>query len=280
MDWGKIKTVLIITFIIINLILGYNLYGAKKKFEREIPVEQEVFGKVVTLLADKNISVDVEMESYREFVPSLTVAYQTYSLQEEVTNYLGADFDVIDGVAISGEKAVKIENDTSLKYFYTRPLDAENSATEALAEQVAREFLRDHGYAVPEKPWRIDKQGEFLVVTYKQFYEGYYLDESFMTLEIYDDEVVRFSRKWFESILEKTTNHKVLKPSEALFKVIERAYTETVTYGDTMSIEKMELGYRLEENILLLNLKAGDASPYWRITFSDGRIIYIEGAKG
>lgn len=277
MDWGKIKTVLIITFLMINLILGYSLYGTQKKFERDIPVEQEVFAKVVDLLLEKNISVDVEMESYKEFVPSLTVAYETYDLKEEASKYLGDDFDIIDGVAISGEQAVKIENDTSLKYFYTLPLDDQNSGTEASAEQVAKEFLTSQGYPVTEKPWRIDKQGEFLVVTYKQFYEGYYLDETFMSLEIYDDKVVRFSRKWFENILEKNTSQKVLKPSEALFKVIERAYTETMTYGEMMSIEKMELGYRLEENILLLNLKAGDASPYWRITFSDGRIIYIEG---
>lgn len=279
MDWSKIKTVLIATFIIINLILGYSLYGTNKTFEKEIPVEKEVFDKVVALLADKNISVDVEMTSYKEYVPLLTVDYESYALEEQADIFLGQSFEIIDDVAILGEHAVKIEKDTALKYFYTMALDSQNDASFESAQNAAESFLRKYDYDYPETPWRVDRQGEFVVVTYKQFHDDFYLDETYMTLEVYDDQVVRFSRKWFQSVLEKKIEKNVLPPSEALFKVIERAYNESVTYGATMIIEKMELGYRLNDNILLSSAKSGDASPYWRITFSDGRIIYIEAEK-
>jgi len=279
MDWSKIKTVLIVTFVIINLILGYSLYISTTAYTRELPVEQEVFDEVAALLAERNISVDVTMESYKEYMPSVTVAYETYQLEEDAKKFLDEGYEVIDGFAILGEEAVKVENDTSLKYYYTVPLDEENNATEASAKEVAVAFLSKYGYDIPEAPWRVDQQGEFLVVTYKQFYDGFFLDETYMTLEIYDNEVVRFSRKWFQSVLERDINKEIIPPSEALFKVIERAYNETITYGETMVIEKMELGYRLDDNILFSYIKSGDVFPYWRITFSDGRIIYIEAVK-
>ncbi len=279
MDWSKIKTVLIVTFVIINLILGYSLYISTTAYTKELPVEQEVFDEVAALLAERNISVDVTMESYKEYMPSVTVSYETYQLEEDAKKFLDEGYEVLDGFAILGEEAVKVENDTSLKYYYTVPLDEENNATEGSAKEVAVAFLRKYGYDIPETPWRVDQQGEFLVVTYKQFYDGFFLDETYMTLEIYDDQVVRFSRKWFQSVLERDINKEIIPPSEALFKVIERAYNETITYGETMVIEKMELGYRLDDNILFSYIKSGDVFPYWRITFSDGRIIYIEAVK-
>lgn len=279
MDWSKIKTVLIVTFVIINLILGYSLYGTSKRFEKEVPVEKEVFDKVVALLADKNISVDLEMTSYKPFVPLLTVDYETYILEDEAEKFLGTSYETLDDVAILGEHAVKIDKDTALKYFYTMALDSQNDASFESAQKVAEKFLSKYDYDFPQEAWRIDRQGEFIAVTYKQFHGDYYLDETYMTLEIYDDQVVRFSRKWFQSVLEKNIEKNVLPPSEALFKVIERAYNESITYGATLIIEKMELGYRLNDNILLSSAKSGDASPYWRITFSDGRIIYIEAEK-
>ncbi len=279
MDWSRIKSILIVTFITINLILGYSLYGTSKTFEKEIPVEEKVFNEVVSLLADKNISVAFEMTSYKETVPSLTVDYETYNFEEEAAKFLGENYELMDGVAISGDKAVKVDNNTALKYFYTLPLDDRNDATNESAQLIAEEFLNSYGYQYPENPWRINRQGEFITVTYKQFYEEYYLDETYMTLEIYDNQVVRFSRKWFQSVLKRDIIQYVLPPSEALFKVIERAYNESVTYGATMVIEKMELGYRLDDNILSSTLKSGDVFPYWRIAFSDGRIIYIQAEK-
>jgi regulatory protein YycI of two-component signal transduction system YycFG len=279
MDWSRIKSILIITFILINLILGYIIYGTTKTFEKEVLVEQDIFDQVVGLLEEKGIAVGFEMESYKEKVPSMTVSYESYSLDESAKLFLGREYDVIDGVAILEDQAVKVKNDTELKYFQTSPLDDENNCTEESAREVAEAFLKSYGYEVPATPWRINQQGEFLVVTYKQFYESYYLDETYMTLEIYDDQVVRFSRKWFQSVLEQEVERSVLPPSEALFRVIERVYNETTSYEAPLVIEKMELGYRLDDSILFSYVKSGDVFPYWRITFSDGRIIYIEAVK-
>ncbi|MBN2898713.1 MAG: two-component system regulatory protein YycI [Clostridia bacterium] len=279
MDWSKIKTILIVSFIIINLILGYIIYGTQQTFEKKVPVESEVFDQVVALLASKNISVDFDLESYMATVPSLTVSYESYDLNQSADNFLGEGYEVIDGVAILGEEAVKVENDTTLKYFFTTALDDKNDCTLEGAQGIAERFLAQYGYETEDAPWRIDQQGEFLVVTYKQFYKSYYLDEAYMTLAIYDDHVVRFSRKWFQSVAVQNVSRQIVPPSEALFKVIERAYNETVTYGAPIVIEKMELGYRLDDSILFSYIKSGDVFPYWRITFSDGRIIYIEAVK-
>lgn len=279
MDWARIKTILIVSFIMVNLILGYNIYQTRDTYEKAVPVEEAVFDQVVELLASKNISVDFQLDHYMEKVPSLTVSYESYDLEESAKTFLGDDYEIMDGVAILGEKAVKIENDTALKYFYTLPLDDKNDCTEENAVKVAEKFLARYGYESSEAPWRIDQQGEFMVVTYKQFYDAYYLDETYMTLAIYDDEVVRFSRKWFQTVLEQDVARDIVPPSQALFKVIERAYNETITYGAPIVIEKMELGYRLDDSILFSYIKSGDVFPYWRITFSDGRIIYIEAVK-
>lgn len=279
MDWARIKTILIVSFIMVNLILAYNIYQTRNTYDKAVPVEESVFNQVVELLASKNISIDFELDYYMEQVPSLTVSYESYALEESAKTFLGDDYEIMDGVAILGEKAVKIENDTDLKYFYTLPLDEKNDCTEENAVKIAERFLARYGYESSEEPWRIDRQGEFMVVTYKQFYESYYLDETYMTLAIYDDEVVRFSRKWFQTVLEQDVARDIVPPSQALFKVIERAYNETVTYGAPIVIEKMELGYRLDDSILFSYIKSGDVFPYWRITFSDGRIIYIEAVK-
>lgn len=275
MDWSKIKAVLIVVFIIINIALGYSLYSSYKSYDREIPVETEVFENVVKLLSDKNIDVQATVSSYREQLPSMTVEYETYDLEDYASKFLGEKYDVIDGVAISGEKAIKVENRTALKFFHTLVLDEKNDATAESAKVVAERFLTQYGFEFEKEPWRVAQQGEFIAVTYKEFYNGYYLDETYMVLEIYDNEVVRFSRKWFQNVTERDDQNKILPASEALFKVIERAYSESVTYGDRMVIEKMELGYRFDDNILFFNIMSADIYPYWRITFSDGRIIYI-----
>ena len=279
MDWSRIKTILIVSFIIINLILGYIVYGTQKTFEKQVSVETEVFTQVVDLLASKNISVDFELDYYMQMVPSLTVSYESYLLDAWAENFLGDDYEIMDGVALLGEEAVKVENDTTLKYFHTVPLDESNDCTLENAKNIAERFLNQYGFEIETEPWRIDQQGEFIVVTYKQFYESYYLDETYMTLAIYDDDVIRFSRKWFQSVTVQNGSRTIVPPSEALFKVIERAYNETITYGATIVIEKMELGYRLDDSILFSYIKSGDVFPYWRITFSDGRIIYIEAVK-
>ncbi len=278
MDWSRIKSILIISLVILNLILFYEIYGENKIDESRL-LERENFKKVSELLLNKSIDVKCEFDSfsYPKKAQLLAIDYEEYKLETLARKFLGLDYDIFEGVAINDDKAVKVIDNIALEYYLTSELDDENDCTEQQAIKISNDFLKRYDYLEGATLLSVTKKGEFFVLKYNQFYDSSYIDETYMIVEIYDDKVVKFARKWIENVTRKNVSVEVVPPSLALYRVIEDIDNRKADV--TSVITKMELGYRLEDDIIFSKIKSGDVFPYWRITFSDDKIIYVEAFK-
>jgi len=283
MDWKTIKNIMIISLIFLNLFLGYNIYFSVNRFARTTSVETEIYKKVLNVLEDRNIFVNVELDSYQSMVSSVSLEYESYG-KDVTENFFGNyQYEDLGNIFIDEKSFIRITDNVELQWFMIDPGNEQNYTTSINAEKIADEFLRDHGYYSDDMVlWKIYFNKGNVVVEYRQEYDGFFLDPSYMTLEINNSNVVSFSRKWFSRVSEDTmTMRKVISPSEALFKLIESDEISEMTLGrnEKILVEKIELGYKLDDSIFFSSIMAGDALPYWRISFGNDDVIYIEAIK-
>ncbi|MCR8642976.1 two-component system regulatory protein YycI [Paenibacillus sp. N1-5-1-14] len=75
MDWGRAKTILIFSFVILNLILGYQLWAREIKQTDLVVDTAEQIEEVNRLLASKNITLAVDMPKEVPKLKELTLKF-------------------------------------------------------------------------------------------------------------------------------------------------------------------------------------------------------------
>lgn len=282
MDWKTIKNIMIIALIFLNLFLGYNIYSSGNRFARITPVETEIYKKVINVLEDRNVIVNVDLQAYQSMVPSISVEYESYDNQVAEKFFGSGMYEDLDNIFIGGSSFIRVTDNIELEWFMIDIGDEQNYTTSINAEKIANEFLKKYGYYSDDMVlWKIYFNKGNVVVEYRQEYKGFFVDPSYMTIEINNSDVVSFSRKWFSSITEDDVIRKVISPSEALFKIIENDELSSLMTGrnEKVIVEKVELGYKLDDSIFFSSIMAGDALPYWRIGLGNDQVIYVEAIK-
>src|SRR5665647_2922620 len=129
MDWNKAKTILIIGFIIIDILLITQVYVIKEKTETLGVNEQ-----IMQVLDEKGIQVAIDINPEYKSLPLLEVEYEIFgSNSPEIEKYLGKDYtELISGKYFNNSDgaSIQIEKGKKLIFQLRKAVSGDNTTTE------------------------------------------------------------------------------------------------------------------------------------------------------
>ncbi len=75
MDWGKAKTILIISFLFLNALLGYQLWASKIDIDKSNQGEAETIESIMKLMETKEITIDAPIPTEVPKLGEITVRF-------------------------------------------------------------------------------------------------------------------------------------------------------------------------------------------------------------
>lgn len=265
MDWSKTKTILIITLIIVNVFLLY--FYIEKPLEDYNTVNEEL----IALLETKGIYFQDRNYSFPQRLNKLYVDYKEYD-ESIIINLLGRNFMKNNNLYINKDYYVEISADNVLTYARRGILLGDNEMTEAIGVDFGREFLTSVGlYDDTVVLDEVEKIDDYIVVTYKKVVDERFVENSYMTLELFNNEVISLERKWLSHDVSMNESNDIIPLEMAVYK-----FETKMNQSKDLVIENILLGYVLENDVFVQNIQSGEAFPYYKFKLSDGSEVYIE----
>lgn len=276
MEWSRTKSILIIGLLLTNIILGLYLFSSDSLFSKDDVTEDQSLKEVISILEKNNVFISMDSVTYYRIIQDLELEYISYDIGQASEKFLSKDYVINDNMSVSGDEYVKVESDIELVY----SLDSESVDRKEIdieeAKIIADKFIFVKGFGSDDKYfWNVSMEDGNYIITYKQKYNDFYLDDSYMTVTIKGSDVIEFKRKWFNVKNVFENNRRIIPPSKALFKFMD-------TYSDGLEkivVTDISFGYKLDTGIMSTNVESGDAFPYWRIRTDSDRIYFIEAVE-
>lgn len=166
MDWTKAKTILIIALLITNifLLVTYTLSNSDNETS-----EEELLRETIALLEEKNIYVKGELPSVYQKMPVLMVQY-----------------DRLDPDFLHQKLAEQI------------PMERESRSRKEIVKRVEA-FLKDCGIWSPNVILdKVEQQDNKTYVHYKNEYEGYLVEDSYIICTVENGVITEVDRFWLK----------------------------------------------------------------------------------
>lgn len=265
MDWSKTKTILIITLIIVNVFLLY--FYIEKPTKDHNTIDEEL----ITLLEDKGIYFEKKDYEFPLALTKLYVDYKEYG-EESIINLLDRNYMKNNALYINKDYYVEISEDNVLTYARRGILLGDNEMSEEDGVTFGKEFLQavnlyDSTVVLDE----VKKEDDYIVVRYKKVLDGRFVEKSYMTLELFNDEVISLERKWLSHDVLNNESNQIIPLEMAVYK-----FESKMNASKDLKIENIALGYVLENDVFVQNIQSGEAFPFYKFELSDGSEVYIE----
>ncbi|HPZ60299.1 MAG TPA: two-component system regulatory protein YycI [Bacillota bacterium] len=243
MDWTKAKTILIIALLITNifLLVTYTLSNSDNETS-----EEELLRETIALLEEKNIYVKGELPSVYQKMPVLMVQY-----------------DRLDPDFLHQKLAEQI------------PMERESRSRKEIVKRVEA-FLKDCGIWSPNVILdKVEQQDNKTYVHYKNEYEGYLVEDSYIICTVENGVITEVDRFWLKPKGFGQAKKATISASAALLSLMrEKDQREAIL------VEDMELVYWLNPSDYEGETAISDtALPAWKITYNDGKVKHISAYK-
>lgn len=277
MDWIKSKSILILALVLANLVLVYSVMDSRKAFDGNVSHEAESWKQVVAIANQKQVRILEAPAYFKESLPGVRLEYQMYDPDQIAQNLMGTYTVRLGKYTNNMGEEMTLENGNKL--LYAKNIPSEGANVNALdinmAKIKAERFLDDVQFSSADMMlWNVQQQDQLTMVIFRQYYKNLFLDDAYMAVTFQGDQIVKFERKWFNPPEDLNYTRKIITPSKALFMAIDTLYEANDL--PPIEIKALELGYRLDSSSLVSSVKAGEASPYWRVLTSSGKVYYIE----
>jgi len=241
MDWGKAKTILIVSLIITNLVLLAALYLSNMK----IAIEDE--DMLLEILAAGNIVIDSKIPDKPEKMAALYV-------KSEVVQPLDLK-RMVNGLLVYENLGTDKDDEEAMVIF-------------------ADELLARAGYKDEYTFFsHIEKKESGWIVIYRDIFHGTPIEESYVRLHISNGGCDSIERKWYKPISLHINKKEIKSPLKAMIQLLAEKDEEEI-----LIITDIELVYWANTHaISSLPTQNEMAIPAWRITDNTGNTRYIEG---
>ncbi|WP_079505997.1 two-component system regulatory protein YycI [Mesobacillus jeotgali] len=250
MDWSRIKTIFILTFLVLDVYLVYQFINTRDAAQYEIPKEATLEEKL------KNDDITYgelpEMKKKEQYLSVRTKVFTT----EEMAKVKGQSISLGDGTSIEAklEKPVKLTSK-----FQPAELTAFMKANIFAGEQY--------------KFW--SKNDEDGTITYYQEYDSktfYYNSNAKLTFFFNkDNEVTSYKQTYLEIIDELADAEELLPPLRAVDTLYKKGLLKPKS-----EITDFELGYST-----LVNLTSSHVvTPTWRIEVDGKESLFVHAFEG
>lgn len=279
MDWSKAKTILIISFIIVNVLLGLALMN--DKYEAETTVSEDFVQDSIRLLANKNISVDTELPREIPSLESLIVEYETYDISYLKEKFFQGEGEVSrlgEGlVEISDEnKRLSILNDKHLIYTANSSNKAYDIDDEDEAVDLSKELLVDLGFDISDMVLsHVKRVDNIYHLEFSKVFKERFLESAFTNIQLDDTGIKKLERLWLNVI---EIGEIPIFISSAPKSILGLLSMKEV-YGKNIKDISLCYYFDPEKHDYIQNplqAKQGRAIPAWRIQFDDGYKVFID----
>ena len=279
MDWSKAKTILIISFIIVNVLLALALINAEQ--EVETIVSEDFIEDSIRLLANKEISVATEIPREIPSLQSLAVEYEVFKTSELNDKF----FEDQGKISIKEEGLVEIQNDDERLTIFNNKLiiyesnkigEIRSLSTDDDALDMATDFLVHLEYDISDmKLSFIKKKEDRYYLEFSKSYNEKYLEFAFTNIQLDNTGIRKLERQWLNVIEVGDTPIFISSAPKSILGLLSM----NEVYGKT--IKDISLCYYFDpvkhdyiQNPL--EAKQGKAIPAWRIQFEDGQKVFID----
>ncbi|KGX84834.1 two-component system regulatory protein YycI [Pontibacillus litoralis] len=258
MQWGQIKTLFIICFLVLDVFLAQQFMQKREQSEYG-PLDDSTFEEK---LEAANIGVG---EVPKDAVKQAYISAKRHKFTEE---------DVEAHKDTLRNQTTKINNGDVLLAAFDKPISIDVTASaEVMESMMSNKVINGDQYAY----WNWDEENQTLL--FFQTYKGkpiYYNASALLMVFVNDDkELIGYAQTMLEDIHTTAEPQELIKPMTA----IETLYNNNELYeGDTIS--SMELGYHtlvpLENGVQVF-------SPTWKMNIKDEenkRYLYVNGVHG
>lgn len=251
MDWSKIKTIFILTFLILDVYLLFQFMKTRDANKYEIITEASIEEKL-----------EADEISYKE-LPKTPIEEQYLSAKPKM-------FTKEDTAKLKGQTTPLKEPSLTLQVKLDKPIQL-NTKFEA---SELTPFIRDYVlYGDQYHFWK--KNDKKNTIIYFQHYENMTLYENLsgmITFQIDDkNQIVSYEQTYLEGIEEMTEKEEILTPLKALETLHQKGVLNSKS-----KITKVELGYST-----LIQLAASQAlAPTWRFVVDEKESLYVNALEG
>ncbi|MBO8165114.1 MAG: two-component system regulatory protein YycI [Brevibacillus sp.] len=249
MDWSRAKTILIWAFLLLDLFLGYQVYASRTQQWNDIQLVHKGAGDIELLLAQRSITLAVEIP---EEIPQVHHVHVEYLTADSLMN-----------LPLPADQQMTISDSLIIARF-DKPIPLSEVKNPA-------EFLRGVSqrivYADEYQP---DKYytGRGLL-RYWQQYEGLPIFVAPLEFFVHKQTVTGYQQSYLR-IRNQGTGRQVISAYTALRSLLEK---QLIQNGET--IEDVTMGYYGHEYDADIQVLA----PIWRI-IHDGKIDYVNAFTG
>jgi regulatory protein YycI of two-component signal transduction system YycFG len=250
MDWSRIKTIFILTFLVLDIYLVYQFRNTRDAAQYEIPKEATLEEK----LRNDDISYG-ELPDIKKKEQYLSVRTKVFTT-EEIEKVKGRKVGLGDGTSIEAELAKPFKLTSKFQ-------------PEELSAFIKANVLAGEQY----KFW--SKNDEARTITYYQQYESkmfYYNSNAKLTFFFNENnEVTSYKQTYLEIIDELSDEEELLAPLRALETLYKKGLLKPKS-----EITDFQLGYST-----LVSLTASHVvTPTWRIEVNGKENLFVHAIEG
>ncbi len=278
MDWSKAKTILIIAFIIVNIVVVYVVISQKPT--EDPTLTDEFVGNVKKLLSEKNISVESDIPKIIPSLKSLIVEFEKANLDDLNNRYFNGngvmEYDEELQETVMGDKSILVINERLIIYEDNGEDVLYENIDKDKAIEISQDFMKKGKFDTSDMKLTYfkEEQGVFYL-EYSKVYDGVIIERAYTNFQIDNRGVKRFERLWLDPKELGEYDIYISTAPKSLLNLLgmQEVYGKTITdislcyYFDP---EKHEYSQGFGET------KQGKAVPAWRIQFNDGYKVFID----
>ncbi|WP_342433729.1 two-component system regulatory protein YycI [Neobacillus sp. FSL H8-0543] len=252
MDWSKIKTIFILTFLILDVYLLYQFMEIRDANKYEFIMKASIEDK----LKLDEIQIDVEL-------PKAPIKDQYLSAKPKM--FANADTENLEG-----EKRQVKNPSTTLQVILEKPIQLNvKFEPSELTSFINDSVLFGEEYQF----WK--KDDEKKVIIYFQKYKGMPLYENISGKLTFnynsENQIVSYDQSYLEEIDELKEKEEILTPLQAIETLHQKGVLKPKS-----KITKIELGYST-----LIQLAASQVlAPTWRFVVDNGESLFVNAFEG
>jgi regulatory protein YycI of two-component signal transduction system YycFG len=280
LDWKKAITILIASFVVLNIFMVLNLWFRERPVV-EFALTSTQQSEIEEVLKQRGVILQENIPKEGEAQALLEMSFRHIDEKKIVEGFFGKDAET---------EITQTENGRSYVYGHYQLIITDNgfitflnngdqilwpNLTREQAEKEAVNFMKSHG-DIPEQAVldkvTYDEQSNGYLLEFIRYYDDYYLYNSYITMLVTPSGVKTYYQCWLEPLGYVGKKRGVISPLTAILRVI----TEIETEHYPIVITGLEQGY----NSKLYNADRWQAAPVWKIEINDSDTFFVNAYTG
>ena len=270
MNWNKAKSILLICFMLIDLVLLTMYVKKTKESAKDLSMDKL---DVVEILEGQGIKVDEkELKEGGEY-KGYILKYYDFDLDKINTNFFNGEAELDDRYDLKlltkDEKSVSLSQGTLFSYMDASEIEKYPDMNLEKAVELANDFMKEKELLVRGTTFDgAYKDEDSYQVHFAIKYEGKYLENSFINFTIDKRGVRRVDAMCLEYINTEDEDFTLDAVKDKILSIIDKPEVKG------KSIDRVDMCYYIDQVTLdqasELKITRLRAVPHWRITFKDG----------